>query len=108
MSPRVAAIAGYINSTDPLCLFTHTPHLLDDDAHSLAPDVSYPLVGDLRIDHRVRDRAMPHEGLQRPRIDSTRRQSVASSVPQHMSMDWKWQPGGLAKPFYELLSAVDR
>ncbi len=24
MSPRVAAIAGYINSTDPLCLFTHT------------------------------------------------------------------------------------
>jgi hypothetical protein len=50
---------------------------------------------------------MAHEGLQRSRIDSSGRQRVAGSVPQHVSMGREWQLGGLAKPFYELLGAVD-
>jgi hypothetical protein len=39
---------------------------------------------------------MPHEGLQRPCIDSTGRQGVASCMPQHVSMDREWQLSGLA------------
>jgi hypothetical protein len=39
---------------------------------------------------------------------STRRQGVTSRVPQHVSMNREWQLSGLAKPFYKLLSAVDR
>ena len=50
---------------------------------------------------------MAHEGLKRPRIDSSARQGVSSSVPQHVSVDREWQLSGLAKPFYELLSTVD-
>ena len=75
---------------------------------SFAPDVSDALIGDRSVDDRVRDRAMTHEGLQCPCIDSTSRQGVASSMAQHVSMDREWQLSGLAKPFYELLSAVDR
>jgi hypothetical protein len=51
---------------------------------------------------------MAHEGLQRPGIDSTGRQGVTSSMPQHVGMYPEGQFGGLAKPFYELLGAVDR
>ena len=75
---------------------------------SFAPDVSDALIDDRSVDDRVRDRAMTHEGLQCPCIDSTSRQGVASSMAQHVSMDREWQLSGLAKPFYELLSAVDR
>jgi hypothetical protein len=75
---------------------------------SFAPDVSDSLVSDRRVNNRVRDRAMAHEGLQRSRIDPACRQGVASSMPQHVSMDWEWQLSSLAKPFYELLGAVDR
>jgi hypothetical protein len=50
---------------------------------------------------------MAHEGLERPCIDSTARQGVASSMPQHVSMDRKWQVSGLAEAFYELLGTVD-
>src|SRR5262245_16011347 len=51
----------------------------------LAPDVANPLVGDRCVDNRVRDRAMPHEGLQRPCIDSTARQGTryATCAPNH-------------------------
>ena len=44
-----------------------------------APNVSDALIGDRRVDHGVRNRAMAHECLQHPRIDSTGRQGVASS-----------------------------
>jgi hypothetical protein len=37
-------------------------------ATSLPPDISDPLVSDRSVDDGVRDRAMAHEGLQRPRI----------------------------------------
>ena len=57
---------------------------------SFAPDVSDALVSDRRVNNRVRDRAMTHEGLQCPRIDSASRQGVASRMPQHVSMDRKW------------------
>jgi hypothetical protein len=51
---------------------------------------------------------MAHECLQRSCIDSTSRQGVSSSVPQHVSMDREWQLGGHPKPFYELLGTIDR
>ena len=50
---------------------------------------------------------MAHEGLQRPGINSTTRQGVASSVPQHVSMDREWQLSSHAKPFYKLLGTID-
>ena len=50
---------------------------------------------------------MAHEDLQCTCIDSTARQGVAGSMPQHVGMDREWQLSGLAKPFYELLCAVD-
>jgi hypothetical protein len=49
---------------------------------------------------------MAHEGLQCPRLDSTSRQGVSSSVTQHVGVDRKWQSSSLAKPFYEPLSAI--
>ena len=45
------------------------------------------LVGNRGVDDGVRYRAVAHERLQRPCIDSTSRQGVASSMPQHVSMD---------------------
>ena len=42
---------------------------------------------------------MAHEGLKRSCIDSTSRQSVTSSMPQHVGMDWEGQLSGLSKPF---------
>ena len=60
-----------------------------------------------RSDNGVRNRAMAHESLQRPCIDSTGRQGVASGVPQHVSMDREWQLSGHAKPLYQLLCAID-
>ena len=50
---------------------------------------------------------MAHERLQRSCIDSTGRQGVASGMSQHVGMDREWQLSGLAKPFYELLGAVE-
>ena len=50
---------------------------------------------------------MAHERLQCPGIDSTGRQGVASGVAEHVGVDREWQPSGLAKPFYELLCAID-
>ena len=50
---------------------------------------------------------MAHKGLKRPCIDTTSRQGVASSVPQHVSMDLERQLSGHAEPFYELLGTVD-
>jgi len=50
---------------------------------------------------------MAHEGLQRSRIDPSARQGVSSRMAQHVSMDREWQLSGRAKPFYELLGAVD-
>ena len=46
----------------------------------ISPDVSDALVGDGRMNNRVRDRAMAREGLKRSRIDSQRSR-------QHVSMD---------------------
>ena len=50
---------------------------------------------------------MAHKGLQCPRIDSSCRQGVSSSMAQHVSVDLEWQLSGLAKPFNQLLSTVD-
>jgi hypothetical protein len=50
---------------------------------------------------------MAHECLQRPGIDSTACKGVPGSVPQHVSVDREWQLSGHAKPFYQLLRAVD-
>src|SRR3954454_18951205 len=50
---------------------------------------------------------MAHEGLQCPRIDSTARQGVAGCMAQHVSMDREWQLSSDAKPFNQLLRAVD-
>ena len=74
---------------------------------SFAPDVSDAFVGYSGIDNGVRDRAMAHECLQSPRIDSARRQGVSSIVPQHVSMYLERHPSGLAKPLYELLGTID-
>jgi hypothetical protein len=52
---------------------------------------------------------MAHEGLERPRVDASGGQSIASSVPQHVSVDREWQlPSSHAKPLYELLDLIDR
>ena len=51
---------------------------------------------------------MAHEGLQGPRIDSPSRQGVASRMPEHVGMDREWQLSGHAKPFNQLLRAIDR
>ena len=64
-------------------------------------------LGNGRIDDRICDRPVPHEGLQGTGIDATARQRIASRVPQHVGMDGEWQPSSLAKPLYKLLSAVD-
>jgi len=50
---------------------------------------------------------MAHEGLKRACIDSSTGQGVPSSVAQHVSVDREWQLSGHAKPFYQLLGAVD-
>jgi hypothetical protein len=65
------------------------------------------LVGDRSVNHGVGNRLVPHEGLQRPGIDAASRKRIAGRVPQHVSMDREWQPGGLAKPLNELLGAID-
>ncbi len=74
---------------------------------SLAPDVSDALVGYRSVDNRVRDGAMAHECLQRPRIDPAAGQGVPGSVAQHVSVDREWQLSGHAKPFNQLLGTVD-
>jgi hypothetical protein len=76
-------------------------------AISLPPNIADSLISDRSVNNRVRDRAMAHECLKRSCIDSTGRQGVPGSVPQHVRMDREWQFGGHAKPFYELLSAID-
>jgi hypothetical protein len=48
-----------------------------------------------------------HECLKGACIDSAARQRVARRVPQHVGVDRECEAGGLAKPFYELLSAID-
>ena len=73
---------------------------------SFAPDVADALVGDGGVDDRVGDRAMAHEGLKGSCIDSTGRQGVSGSMTEHVGVDREWQSGGLAKPFYEPLSAI--
>jgi len=76
-------------------------------ARLFAPDGSDTFVGDLRVDDGIRDRAMAHEGLQGPGIDSSGRQGVASGMAQHVGMYSEWQLSGLAKPFNQLLGAID-
>jgi hypothetical protein len=87
---------------------TSKPRLHQLGPFSFSPDVANALVGHCGVDDGVGDRAMAHERLQRPCIDSTGRQGVASSMPQHVSMDREPQLSGLTKPFNQLLSTVDR
>ena len=51
---------------------------------------------------------MAHKGLQRPCIDPTAGQGIASRMTQHVSVDREWQLSSHAKPFNKLLGAVDR
>jgi hypothetical protein len=46
----------------------------------ISPDVADPPIRDSRIDHGVGDRAMPHEDLESPGINTAARQRVAGRV----------------------------
>src|SRR5262249_58530716 len=72
------------------------------------PDIPEALVGDGRVDDRIGDRPVSHEGLQGSGINTAPRKGIPGRVPQHVGMDREWQPGSLAKPLNELLGAVDR
>ena len=74
-------------------------------AASSAPDVSDPLVGHRGVNNGVRDRAMAHESLQRPRIDSPGRQHIAGSMARHVSMNREWK---LPRPGQAVQSASVR
>jgi len=50
---------------------------------------------------------MAHERLQRAGIYAAPGKGIASAVAQHVDVDGKGQPGGLTKPFNELLGAID-
>src|SRR4029450_1835235 len=85
----------------PLPVDVRTDDREDDQAlqqipHSLAPDGSDTFVGDRGVNDCIRDRAMAHEGLQGPCIDSPCRQGVAGSMAQHVSMYSEWQLSSLA------------
>jgi hypothetical protein len=86
----------------------HTPKRGPQREKSFPPNVSDALVSDRRVNNRVRNRAMAHERLKRPGVDSACRQGVASSVTQHVGVDPEGQSSSLAKPFNQLLGAVDR
>src|SRR6516165_6521606 len=73
----------------------------------LLPDVAQLLIGNSRIDRRVRDRTMTHEGLQRAGIYPASGKGIASAVAQHVDVDGKGQSRDLAEPFNKLLRAVD-
>ena len=53
----------------------------------LLPDVAQLLIGNSRVDHRVRDRTMPHEGLQRAGVYPATR---TSAVACHRSRQLSW------------------
>ena len=82
--------------------------MLAENCLAFAPDVSNPLVGHRGVDHGVRDRAMAHEGLQRSGVDPAGSQGVSGGMAQHVGVDREWQLSGHAKPFNQLLGAVDR
>jgi len=50
---------------------------------------------------------MPHERLQRAGVYPAPGKGISCAVAKHVDVDGKGQSGGLAKPFNELLSAVD-
>jgi hypothetical protein len=56
-------------------------------AASLAPDVANALVSHRSVNNCIRDRAVPHEGLKRPCIDTSTSQGVACRMPQHVRVD---------------------
>ena len=49
---------------------------------------------------------MPHEGLQRPGVDTSPCKGIASAMAQHVNVDREGQSGSFAKPFNELLGAI--
>jgi len=55
-------------------------------ASTLLPDVAQALIGHRSVDHCVADRAMAHEGLQRPGIDATAGENITGAVPEHVSV----------------------
>ena len=73
----------------------------------LLPDVAQLLIGNSRIDRRVRDRTMTHEGLQRAGIYPASGKGIASAVAKHVDVNWEGKSSGLTKPFKELLGAID-
>jgi len=74
---------------------------------SLAPDVPDTLIGHRGVHNGIRDRAVTHEGLQRSCLNPSARQGVTSGMAQHVRMDREGQLSGHAKPFNQLLGAVD-
>jgi hypothetical protein len=45
------------------------------------PDMPEALVGDGRVDDRIGDRSVPHEGLQGPGINAAPRKGIPGRVP---------------------------
>src|SRR5262249_17973861 len=58
------------------------------------PNRPNSLVGYGRVDHRVADRLMPHEGLQCTGINTTACQRVSGAVPQHVGMNAEFEACG--------------
>jgi hypothetical protein len=88
-----------------------TPFSIDletRDWSSLAPDGSNTLVGYRGVDDGIRDRAMAHEGLQCPGIDSPGGQGVARSMAQHVGMNREGYLGLNASPLDQLGEAGNR
>ena len=50
---------------------------------------------------------MPHKRLERPGIDTSARKGISSAVAKRVDVNWEGKSSGLAKPFNELLSAID-
>ena len=50
---------------------------------------------------------MTHDDLQRPRVHAAPCQGIASGVAKHMHVDGKFEASSPAKPFDELLCAID-
>ena len=50
---------------------------------------------------------MPHERLQRAGVYPAPGKGISCAVAKHVDVDGKGQSGGLAKPFNELLGAID-
>ena len=75
---------------------------------SVPPKVLESHRGKLRITDRVLDVLVTQVVLDRTCIVPIVGQFITCSMTQHVSMDREWQLSSHAKPFYQLLGAVNR